>query len=348
MTEETQIKDLPPVAAAELADMFLVQRSGLMKRISGQQLADLFIATISVGAPEALDAWLELVGQIEDNEDSLSALVSALATKADSAALALKQDIAGLSFGQCRLSLSGGNLVLSRFNGRLLTIDGAHEDIPSAGVSLAAAGLTPSTLYYIYAYMNVGTMTLEASTTAHAADPETGVKIKSGDATRTLVGMARPITGPAFEDSFAKRFVRSWFNRRALSLRGVFGGVRSTASLSWIEINPEIRVEFLIWADEAVDLGLHASTLVSASGVRMGTALTLDGVGISSAWVMETVFDGTGAYPVPLRRSESGLSEGYHFATLAGIVSSGTGSWRDGITAASRAAITGTIHTGGE
>ena len=81
--EEIIIDDLPPVAAAELADVHILMRGGQAKRVTSQQLADLFMATISVTAPEALDTWLELVAQIEDNEDGLAALVTALAGKAD-------------------------------------------------------------------------------------------------------------------------------------------------------------------------------------------------------------------------------------------------------------------------
>src|SRR5690349_16921436 len=65
-----------------------------------------------------------------------------------------------IAFGQCRLVKSGANLVLQRFQGLWLTINGVVQAIPAAGVSLAPTGLTASTNYNIYAYMNSGTMTL--------------------------------------------------------------------------------------------------------------------------------------------------------------------------------------------
>lgn len=251
----------------------------------------------------------------------------------------------GLSSADCRLDYISTSVIrLSRFNGTRLMIDGINEIIPSAGVDLSPSGLTPNTLYYIYAYMNAGTMTLEASTTVPATDATTGLRIKTGDATRTLVGMARPVTGPAWQDSDAQRFVRSWFNRRAMQIRNHFTTGRSTTSTSWVEVNSEIRAEFLLWSGEVFDAGLHASTVISSAGIRMGTALTIDGVAVNVAWSMETVLDDTGAHAVALRRVQADLSEGYHYATLAGIVSSGTGTWRDGVTAASRATITGVIH----
>lgn len=84
--DEILISGLPAVASAELADLFMVLRSGLAKHLTGQQVVDLVIAQLIDTAPAALDTWLELVAQIEDNEDGLAAVVAALATKADDAA----------------------------------------------------------------------------------------------------------------------------------------------------------------------------------------------------------------------------------------------------------------------
>ncbi|MBR7551793.1 hypothetical protein KC220_24955, partial [Mycobacterium tuberculosis] len=82
--------------------------------------------------------------------------------------------------GQCRLSyVSGTQLKLSPYNGNNLIINGVPQQIPSAGVTLANTGLAASTKYYVYAYMNAGTMTLEAVTTAHATGTN-GVEQKSG------------------------------------------------------------------------------------------------------------------------------------------------------------------------
>ena len=78
----------------------------------------------------------------------------------------------------CRLALSGGNLVLSRYNGTSINIDGTNQSIPGAGVSLSASGVSASTFYYIYVYMNSGTMTLEYSTTAYTINSSTGIPQK--------------------------------------------------------------------------------------------------------------------------------------------------------------------------
>jgi len=135
-------------------------------------------------------------------------------------ALSIDKDILNLLLGQpgeCRLILSSGNLVLTPYNGNRIRINNAIYETPSGGVSLAATGATADTTYFIYVYDNAGTLTLERSTTGHSTHTN-GIEIKSGDATRTLVGMARAITGPAWVDSTSQRFVLSWFNRRQLTV----------------------------------------------------------------------------------------------------------------------------------
>lgn len=252
----------------------------------------------------------------------IAALVDALATK---------QDASALSFGQCRLSLSGGNLRLSRFGGRLLTINGQHYSIPSSGPTLSASGLTPSTLYFIYAYMDAGTMKLEASTTAHATDGTTGVEIKSGDATRTLVGMARPITGPAWADSVTQRFVRSWFNRKPEAIRKAFTAVRSVTSTSFTEVNSEIRCEWLQWADEVPTAHIQGATQNSASNVATNTAIGWDGT--ADANTANSTASSTGIYyNCSTSAPKEGLGEGYHYATVMGsVTSASTGFWGSSI-----------------
>ncbi len=225
--------------------------------------------------------------------------------------------------GECRLTLSVGNLLLSRYNGYRLIIDDMPRIIPADGVTLAPTGLTANTIYYIYAAMSGGNMVLEASTTGHTQDPRNGVEVKLGDASRTLVGMARPIAGPAWADSVTQRFVISWYNRRALRLEKSFSGSRSTSSSSWVELGSEIRVECLQW--EQIDIWCDAMAQNSTVGQTVNTA----------------VFDDTGNFecstsahsPVAnyqVAESCHGLgptNEGYHYFTVKCSVSGGTGTW---------------------
>lgn len=167
--------------------------------------------------------------------------------------------------GQCRLTKSGANLLLSPYNGNHLVIDGNLEVVPSAGVTLAATSLSVDTTYFIYAYMNAGTMTLEASATGHTADTSNGVEIKSGDSTRTLVGMARTITGPAWQDATNQRFVISYFNRKPIVCEAGFSVNHQIFSTPG-ELDAEIRNEFLTWGDEAIDVKAGLTVVHSIAG----------------------------------------------------------------------------------
>lgn len=109
--------------------------------------------------------------------------------------------------GQCYLSwVSTSSITLLPLNGNVLLINGTAQTVPAAGVSLSNSGLTISTTYNIYAYMNSGTMTLEASVTGHSASSTTGTEIKTGDATRAFVGEVDVDGSGNFEAD-----VRNWF-----------------------------------------------------------------------------------------------------------------------------------------
>lgn len=229
--------------------------------------------------------------------------------------------------GQCRLALDSGSLKLNRFNGRYLVIDGAVETIPSTPPALSASGLTPSTLYYIYAYMNTGTMTLEASTTGHSTDSTTGLEIKTGDATRTLVGMAYCVTGPAWADTDAQRLVASWFNRRRRVAFKRHGSSRSTASGTLVELSSSDRAEFVSWASETTANYTGSVSSDTASRGAFG-GVGLDGAAptqfYAAAYMESTSQDHaiSSIYPI------SGLTEGYHYVTPFGArVGDGSRVW---------------------
>lgn len=155
---------------------------------------------------------------------------------------------------QCRLVFeSSTSIVLQRYNGKYIIVNGNIESIPSAGVTLSNSGLSALTTYYIYVYMSSGTMTLEASTTSYTADSTTGIKIKSGSAAKTLVGMIRTNASSQFVDSGQYRFVLSYYNRRSIN-NACTADVSSggTYATWWVEVDSNDRIYFLTWADEVV------------------------------------------------------------------------------------------------
>jgi hypothetical protein len=240
---------------------------------------------------------------------------------------AAAQDI-GPQHGRCRLALSGSNLVLSPYAGNQLVINGSVSVIPDAGVSLAPTGLAAGTFYYIYAFMNAGTMTLEASTTGHSTQAGTGVEIKTGDATRTLVGAAYTDAGPAWADTDTKRWVLSWFNRRTRSGSSAFTALRSTTSTTNAEISAEIRCNYISWADEdaiAFFWGYEQSSVPALVATFIAIDATL---GVLSAVAISNTAGNTLGNASQTARITGQAEAATHFVTVAGNTQTGvTASW---------------------
>lgn len=227
---------------------------------------------------------------------------------------------------QCRLAKWGSYLVLSPRGGNLLTVNGVNCTVPDAGVSLAPTGLTPGTTYYIYATQSGGAINaLEASTTTHATSTTTGNKgteIKSGDDARTLVGMVRVITGPAFADTAAQRLVSSYFNRQAVAASNTFNSA-TTSSGSFVALG-SVKAEFLVWANDAAFLTAGCRATVNAA-TNIYTTNFLDS---AAAGPTTQCASGTSGTVAPHSANyAAALSEGYHTLGLAGAVDSGTGTF---------------------
>jgi len=196
------------------------------------------------------DGQTPMTGNLAMGNNKVTGLANGTANTDAAAYGQLAQFTPALYLAQCRLTKSGANLLLSRFNGAYLTINGTSQLIPAAGVTLSPTGVAGTT-YYIYAFMSGSTMTLEASTTTHATDATTGIEIKSGDATRTLVGMARAIAGPAWVDTITQRLAISWFNRKPIQLQAVLTAVAGNFSTgTYTVLSSSLPLEFLSWAGE--------------------------------------------------------------------------------------------------
>jgi hypothetical protein len=191
-----------------------------------------------------------------------------------------QQNSSALPEGQCYLSLSGSTLVLTPRDGNKLNIAGKLYKIPAAGVTLAAAGAVANTTYYIYAYMAANVMTLEYSTTGHSQDANTGVEIKTGDSSRTLVGMGRATATASFTAPNASTVTCiSWFNRR----RRVVTNLTNNLSLGAGPASIFAGVTTLSWADDTVQTHgwgtAYGSTVSTATTymARGASAITVQG-----------------------------------------------------------------------
>jgi hypothetical protein len=252
-----------------------------------------------------------------------------------------QQQFVNLGVGQGKFQYTSNTVcTLVPLNGNRVTFpNGAIATIPSGGVAstitnamlngTAGQTLSASTLYYAYLAIVSGTPTIDWSTTAYATDANTGITIKSGDATRVLVGMAFTGAGPVFNNSATTRGVRSWHNDRGVSLVNSFTTNRTSNSGTMAEINTEIRCNFLLWAGEDV-MGSVSGYVSNSSGGDGGRT----GIGFDSTSTAEngyTINDPTtannpnGATAII---NKLGLSEGNHFATLIGAAElGGTATW---------------------
>lgn len=244
----------------------------------------------------------------------------------------------GDAHGSVRLTKSGANLLLSPFNGNTLIINSAIVLVPDAGVTLAPTALSINTTYYIYAYLSGSTLTLEASATGYASQAGTGIAIKSGDATRSLVGMARTITGPAWVDTATQRFVRNWFNDPGVnSVNVLTGNVLCTGTL--VELNSAARAEFIVWAGEPLKVMVsgYAQQVAGAGEAFMNIGIdgttAQEGRGGGSNYTL-SAFVNCGTEFV-----SSGIAEGYHYATMLGTIGSNNANFIGSATPGARCAI---------
>ncbi len=250
-------------------------------------------------------------------------------------------------FAQCRLVYTSSTTVtLQRFDGQYIPINVSGTwtavSIPSAGVTLANAGLTAATLYYVYAQGSPPT--LEASATPYTTDATTGIKVKTGDTSRTLVGMVYMGAGSpgTFVSSATQRWVRSWFNRDVAITQNNFTADRTiTNQAAYGEINTEIRNELAVWSDEDILCDVQAITQHGAGGQTGYAAVAIDSTGSPIAAGVGVTCAGTNQIAnLSHREWRTGSTEGYHYVTLAGRNDGNYVTTYWGITSHSTSAVT--------
>ena len=232
-----------------------------------------------------------------------------------------------LAHGECVLSYVGStSIALTPKNGCNLLVDGVQWQVPAAGVTLSNTGLSDSTLYYIYAYINAGTLTLIASTTGHATDSTSvnlGVEIESGNSLYTLVGMVR--TGSS--GLFIQTLVRSWFNDLGVDAIGAGTSAFIVTSGSPVELNsPNSEVGFLAWASEIAKIRI-AGHAKNGNVADTAALCYLDNSPISGGTLSLATSAGAGYDCTHNAVGFATCSEGYHAAAPFGYVSSGTGTF---------------------
>lgn len=236
-------------------------------------------------------------------------------------------------FGQAQLTYTDTTHVkLLPFNGNKLVVNGVVCTVPDAGVSYTISGLSSSTLYYVYAVATTGAISsIELSTTVPVASTTAGNKgtmIKTGDDTRSLVGMVRTDGSTLFANTDLKRFVRSWFNDPGIGGYSVLGSdvALSVSGGPWAKVSNNAKIEFLAWADEVGHADISASWLDSTGGVGQ---LFYVGIGLNSEVTPGSTpyaainYDTVGYYKNSCTSRSDKLTVGYNYYVMIYIIGGG-------------------------
>jgi hypothetical protein len=329
------------VDALDAAMVTLQAEIDAAEAVNATQAGQITTLQTDLDAAEAVNATQ--AGQITTLQTDLDAaeavnatqagLITTLQTDLDTAEAAIVTQAGQITalqgpslLGECRLVyVSATQIRLDRYGGKRLWIDGAWRDIPAAGVTVGHTGLAVTTVYYVYAFMSGGTMTLECVTTAPATDTNYGHRIKTGDATRTLVGMVRTLSPLAFADTAANRLVISWFNRARRALRGNGTSAVTSTSTTTVSLGTAYQVLFLAWADEAADLFVsgYASNNTAAAIVRAFVILDGSGAGQRS----DAASAIANALCALISEASQAMTEGLHTLAVGASVSAGTGTF---------------------
>lgn len=197
----------------------------------------------------------------------------------------------------------------------------------AATITSGAATGGGGALLYHYAYMNAGVMAIESVSTGHSTDATTGVEIKTGDATRTLIGMS---IGGAFTDQPQMQYVRSWFNRMPIKGYQALQAARSTTSTTVVETNAADRCQFLLWANEYIHLSSACNCYSSLVGALISLTAGFDGaggvgVGTSIYSPVANYYSTIATYPIPIASTE-----GFHMVSPFIAAGAGTSSFASG------------------
>jgi hypothetical protein len=206
------------------------------------------------------------------------------------------------------------------YKGDQIKINGTIYPIPAGGITspstavyvngVSGQNLAVSTVYWVYLFNNVGTLTFDFCTTTHTTSltaGNVGVEIKNADDTRSLIGFIyTAASGNLFTDDPTARFIRSWFNRPRTNFARVASGWGGS-STSWASTG--FATYFLTFADDVIDITHHGFIIDNVASALCGLAIGIDS--LSPLGQPSQGHNGGANYYVPLstRYTTSGLSE---------------------------------------
>ena len=213
------------------------------------------------------------------------------------------------------------------YNGnKISTFNGSSWSTITFTEKSIAIPATTSTPFDVF--MVDGTQVLETvnwtndTTRATALVLQDGVLVKSGATTRRYLGTCRTTTvSGQTEDSLINRLVYNHYNKLLRPMRNGFSAARSTASVTYVELNTEIRVAFVNGYSLEMQAGAVGQAWASVSAAAPNTiAMSL---GIDGTTNVDNVMmsEGVGTYYKQLALppiNKNDLAVGYHYVTLLG------------------------------
>lgn len=231
------------------------------------------------------------------------------------------------------VAATGGGLTAGTnyyWNAASSTTGSFHTTLANALAGSSKVDLTASIT------ANVTGVSLELSaawtnntTRADALTTQDGVSVKSGATTRRRVGRVRASGTNVTEDSNAKRFVGSLYNKVPRKLKRADTtdtyDTTSTSLTAWLN-NAGNIVEWFADEDDEVELLFLGSMRNSTAGLNMGVAIGVDttsGNSADSGALIGQPVSGVGIVAVAAHyKSTPGI--GYHYAAMLAIGSGGT------------------------
>jgi hypothetical protein len=230
----------------------------------------------------------------------------------------------------CRLQVSSSSvLAIALQTSGSIFINGANYNlIDSVGATpfKSNSGLTAATLYYVYCYWDGTAVQIEFSTTAFTASVY-GHLVKSGDATRTYLGMVYMGAGTpgTFVDSDTQRFCASYYNRQNKPVqRTALTGTPTTTSATFVELTSGDKVEFIAHGEEWSSCYYNGCALNATVGNICGAAVGVNGTAVALA---PNLFNQpvAAAYAMPIAGNIGyKFTAGYNYINMLGKSSGGT------------------------
>jgi hypothetical protein len=189
--------------------------------------------------------------------------------------------------------VSATQLQFAPFRGDRIKINSVIYPIPQAGIAgltntncflngVAAQSLAPNKVYFLYCFNNSGVLTADFSTTGHATSSlagNAGIEIKSGDDTRSLIGLicTDGNTPGRFFDAPNGRLVRSWINRQAAQLSTNLSSTTSATALTTI-----MSFSYVAFLNEVLEVIFNGNLYNSNQAIN-SVAIQVDGVRVVPA-----------------------------------------------------------------